>query len=132
MVNRVAFTLNEVAELVGVSLRTVRREVDRGNLNVARVGERRVRVSAPELARWWKEKGGGELWLDVGAWHTIAVASGALETVRKIGTSSIERELSKLDLTPTEQKVLRATVDPEARARFLEFKKSEGQEEDES
>jgi len=130
MVSRVAFTLNEVAELVGVSLKTVRREVDRGNLNVARVGERRVRVSAPELARWWKEKGGGELWLDAGAWRTIATVSDALETVRRIGTSSVERELSQLELTPTEQKVLRSVDDPEARARFLELKKSEGQEEE--
>ena len=80
---RMAFTLYEVAELVGVSLRTIRREVDRGNLNVARVGERRVRVSAPELARWWKEKGGGELWLTGHPFTTIGTVSMAIQQVEE-------------------------------------------------
>ena len=64
------FTLHEVAELLRVHVETVRRVVRAGELKAAAPGAGRgkgadLRVSRVELARWWKAKGGGELFADV-------------------------------------------------------------------
>ena len=66
------FTLHEVAELLRVHVETVRRAVRAGELKAAAPGAGRgkgadLRVSRVELARWWKAKGGGELFADLKA-----------------------------------------------------------------
>ena len=60
------YTLQEVAELIKVHVETVRRAVRAGELKAAAPGVGRgkgadLRVSRIELARWWRAKGGGEL-----------------------------------------------------------------------
>ena len=54
------FSLAEGAGLVGYSTRTLRRAIDAGELHAARQG-RSVQVSRVELAKWWKGRGGGDL-----------------------------------------------------------------------
>lgn len=63
------FTLHEVAELLRVHVETVRRAVRAGELRAAAPGAGRgkgadLRVSRIELARWWRAKGGGNLFAD--------------------------------------------------------------------
>ena len=66
------FTLHEIAELLKVHVETVRRAVRAGELKAAAPGAGRgkgadLRVSRIELARWWRAKGGGDLFKDVKA-----------------------------------------------------------------
>jgi excisionase family DNA binding protein len=61
--------LHEVAELLKVHVETVRRAVRAGELKAAAPGLGKgkgsdLRVSRIELARWWRAKGGGELFAD--------------------------------------------------------------------
>jgi excisionase family DNA binding protein len=64
------FTLHEVAEFLKVHVETVRRAVRAGELKAAApgVGGRGkgadLRVSRIELARWWRARGGGDLFAD--------------------------------------------------------------------
>lgn len=73
-------TLREVGDVCHVSLSTVRRLVDRGDLKTVRIGERGVRVAADDLARYLKtarlEAFLGGAGLDESARDTIALASG--------------------------------------------------------
>ena len=67
---RQVYTLHEVAELLKVHVETVRRAVRAGELKAAAPGLGKgkgsdLRVSRIELARWWRAKGGGELFADV-------------------------------------------------------------------
>ncbi len=64
------FTLHQVAELLGVHVETVRRAVRAGELKAATPGLGKgkgsdLRVSRVELARWWRAKGGGDLFADI-------------------------------------------------------------------
>ena len=63
MVKRVAYTIDEVADLVGVSRQTVNRAIASGALRPAQFANRLYRVSEAEIERWWKSRGGGELFL---------------------------------------------------------------------
>ena len=70
MENQQVYTLHEVAELLKVHVETVRRAVRAGELKAAAPGAGRgkgadLRVSRIELARWWRAKGGGDLFDDV-------------------------------------------------------------------
>ena len=72
MEKRQVYKLNEVAELLGMHVETVRRAVRNGELRAAAIGSGRgrgagFRVSRAELARWWHAKGGGELFGDMPA-----------------------------------------------------------------
>ena len=67
---RQVYTLHEVAELLKVHVETVRRAVRAGELKAATPGLGKgkgsdLRVSRIELARWWRTKGGGDLFADV-------------------------------------------------------------------
>jgi excisionase family DNA binding protein len=66
---RQVYTLHEVAELLKVHVETIRRAVRAGELKAAAPGLGKgkgsdLRVSRIELARWWRAKGGGELFGD--------------------------------------------------------------------
>jgi excisionase family DNA binding protein len=72
MEHRQVYNLQEVAELLGVHVETVRRAVRSGELMAAATGAGTgkgagFRVSRVELAKWWRAKGGGELFEDVRA-----------------------------------------------------------------
>ena len=68
--NQRVFTLHEVAEFLKVHVETIRRAVRAGELKAAApgVGKRGkgadLRVSRIELARWWRLRGGGDLFAD--------------------------------------------------------------------
>jgi excisionase family DNA binding protein len=69
MSEKLVFTLHEVAELLKVHVETVRRAVRAGDLKAAAPGLGKgkgsdLRVSRVELARWWRAKGGGDLFDD--------------------------------------------------------------------
>ena len=55
------YSLAEAAELVGYSTRTLRRAIDAGELLAARQASGSIRISRTELAAWWRNRGGGEL-----------------------------------------------------------------------
>lgn len=59
------YTTNEVADLLDVDVQTVRRWCREGDLPAADVG-RNYRVSRHELEKFWKERGGGDLFNDSG------------------------------------------------------------------
>ena len=64
------FTLHEVAEFLKVHVETIRRAVRAGELKAAAPGLGKgkgsdLRVSRIELARWWRARGGGDLFADV-------------------------------------------------------------------
>jgi excisionase family DNA binding protein len=58
------YNLKEAAEIVGYSTRTLLRAIDRGDLKAASAKGGAWRVSRFELAHWWRERGGGELFGD--------------------------------------------------------------------
>lgn len=59
--DKLTLTVAEVAALLGLHANTIRRAVDRGELPAVKPGGRTILVSRVELGRWWKAKGGGEL-----------------------------------------------------------------------
>ena len=64
------YTLQEVAELLKMHVETVRRAVRAGELKAAAPGVGHgkgadQRVSRVELSRWWRAKGGGDLFSDL-------------------------------------------------------------------
>lgn len=63
---RQAMTIAEAAEVCGVHAETVRRWVRAGDLQAAKIGNE-YRISKTELARYWADKGGGDLFADQGA-----------------------------------------------------------------
>lgn len=70
MENQQVYTLHEVAELLKVHVETIRRAVRAGELKAAAPGVGHgkgadQRVSRIELARWWRARGGGDLFADV-------------------------------------------------------------------
>ena len=72
MDHRQVYALQDVAEMLGVHVETVRRAVRTGELKAAALGVGKgrgagLRVSRVELARWWQAKGGGELFEDLQA-----------------------------------------------------------------
>ena len=60
MSNLAALTPNEVAEACGVHPETVRRWLREGQLRGAKIGHE-YRISRREVSRFWRERGGGEL-----------------------------------------------------------------------
>lgn len=56
-----AYSIREAARLLDLHPETLRRAVRRGELTVARIGGRILRVSTIELERWWQANGGGQL-----------------------------------------------------------------------
>lgn len=71
MENQQIYTLHEIAELLKMHVETIRRAVRVGELKAAAPGLGKkgkggdLRVSRVELARWWRAKGGGDLFADV-------------------------------------------------------------------
>jgi excisionase family DNA binding protein len=63
MVDKTIFTLNEVAELLGCHVETLRREIRSGSLRAAKIGKD-YRVSKTDLEEYWATKGGGALFVD--------------------------------------------------------------------
>jgi excisionase family DNA binding protein len=57
---KTTFRVPEVADLLDMSETTVRRKLRAGDLPGVKL-DKSWRVSRAELARWWREKGGGEL-----------------------------------------------------------------------
>ena len=55
------YSLAEAAELVGRSTRTLRRAIDAEELLAARQASGSIRISRAELAKWWRLRGGGDL-----------------------------------------------------------------------
>ena len=55
-----AFSLKEVASILGVHPETIRRAVKAGKLKAAKIGKD-YRISKPELERYFKATGGGRL-----------------------------------------------------------------------
>jgi len=71
MENQQVYTLHEVAELLKVHVETIRRAARAGELKAAAPGVGKkgkgtdLRVSRIELARWWRARGGGQLFDDL-------------------------------------------------------------------
>lgn len=63
MAEKTTFTLNEVAELLGCHVETLRREIRSGRLRAAKIGKD-YRVSKTDLEEYWATKGGGALFDD--------------------------------------------------------------------
>ena len=59
---QVAFSITEATKILGISRSTVMRALKSGELKAAKFANRTYRISAVELQRYWKERGGGELW----------------------------------------------------------------------
>ena len=57
--DKVVYTVKEIAELTGFTEDHLRKEIRAGKLKAA--GDRIKRISAVELNRWWNAKGGGDL-----------------------------------------------------------------------
>jgi excisionase family DNA binding protein len=60
---KTTFRVPEVADLLDVSETTVRRKLRAGDLPGVKL-DKSWRISRAELARWWREQGGGELFDD--------------------------------------------------------------------
>lgn len=63
----ITYTPNEIATLCGVHPETVRRWIRGGQLAAVKLGGKEYRIAKVELARFWREKGGGELFARDGA-----------------------------------------------------------------
>lgn len=62
---KTTFRVSEVADLLDMSETTVRRKLRAGDLPGVKL-DKSWRVSRADLARWWREQGGGELYADAG------------------------------------------------------------------
>ena len=60
---QIAFSIDESAELLGVSRSTIRRLLGSGELKSAVLGRKHL-IGAIELQRLFRERGGGDLWPD--------------------------------------------------------------------
>jgi len=49
-------SLREASRLLGVCVRTIRREIDRGRLSAFRVGRRNLRIKLSELRRYMERE----------------------------------------------------------------------------
>ena len=59
MINRMTFTVKEVAAILGLNPETIRRAYRDGKLKAAMLGHRKLVVSRTELERFWDAQGGG-------------------------------------------------------------------------
>jgi excisionase family DNA binding protein len=60
--SRLAFTVPQVAEIVGLHPITVRREIRAGRLRAASAGGKgHYRISRADVETWWRSRGGGVL-----------------------------------------------------------------------
>lgn len=80
------YSMKEAAELTGYSTRTLRRAIDAEELLAARQSSGSIRISRVELAKWWRLRGGGELFET-----RHAREAEFLEVVRRI----VREELSR-------------------------------------
>ncbi len=55
------YTIEDAAQMLSLHEETLRRAYRRGDLKAALIG-RRLRISEPELERFWTSNGGGQLW----------------------------------------------------------------------
>ncbi len=79
------YSLAEAATLVGRSTRTLRRAVDAGELLAERQGAGSIRVSRVELAKWWKGRGGGDLF------GPAESSADLIEAIRAVVREELER-----------------------------------------
>lgn len=79
------YSLAEAATLVGRSTRTLRRAVDAGELLAERQGAGSIRVSRVELAKWWKGRGGGDLF------GPSEASADLIEAIRAVVREELER-----------------------------------------
>lgn len=61
-----AYTVADVAELLDVTTDTVRRWCRDGDLEAAKLGSAGYRISRPALDEFWRDRGGGTLFIDPG------------------------------------------------------------------
>lgn len=61
MEEAIVYSVTDAAELLSVHRRTLLKAISAGRLKAARLGTNDFRVSKAELARFWSEAGGGEL-----------------------------------------------------------------------
>jgi excisionase family DNA binding protein len=54
------YSVDETAELLGLSKETIYREIRKGALKAAKTGKT-YRISRLDIDAWWKARGGGEL-----------------------------------------------------------------------
>lgn len=66
------YSLVEAAEIVGRSTRTLRRAIDAEDLLAARQSSGAIRISRAELAKWWRLRGGGDLFGDSASGDLLA------------------------------------------------------------
>ena len=78
------YSLAEAAELVGYSTRTLRRAIDAGELLAARQAAGSIRISRAELAKWWRNRGGGELFEEASPEKIKAFTDATMSALRKL------------------------------------------------
>ena len=80
------YSMKEAAELVGYSVRTLRRAIDAGELLAARQASGSIRISRVELAKWWKGRGGGDLF------GPAEVSADLIGAIRVVVREELERD----------------------------------------
>ena len=75
---RSTYTTIEAAQITGFHPQTIRRAIRADELKAA--GEQPYRISATELKKWWRERGGGEL--------TLPQVDGQLEVENPVTVES--------------------------------------------
>ena len=70
--NPQTYSMSEAAELTGYSTRTLRRAIDAGDLLACRQSSGSIRISRAELAKWWRLRGGGDLFGDSASGDLLA------------------------------------------------------------
>lgn len=123
---RPTFTTPEAAVVTGYHPQTMREFIKAGEIKAA--GERPYRISATELKRWWRERGGGELVLPqtnekikelrnpVGLESTVDHArtvAGGLRTLANLGD---EHGLDFPDLKGVADEIEAALPEPETKS----------------
>jgi excisionase family DNA binding protein len=61
--DKLTFKLEEVAEILGLSTETLRRAIKAGKLKAMKTGREYI-ISRPELEKYFREQGGGDLFGD--------------------------------------------------------------------
>ena len=90
-------TTDEIAELLSLDVQTIRRWCRDGELPAVKLG-RYYRVSRPELARWWREQGGGDLFRS-----PVAELADAI-TVEELVISMAQHDMTEEQIIETLQR----------------------------